>query len=274
MADSVRSSNVSTARLARRAFAALAGVALVIGSALLLFPGDTAAYFAWTIKAPIAAVTLGAWFLGLSGFAWGLSRGPRAAMRSAAPAIALGSALMLVTTLIHRSAFNWGSPAAWLWLLLYIGAPPAFAAFAFLLEGNRDGEERRARPTALFRAATLAAVAVSGACGAVLFLWPGVLIPSWPWPLLPLGARTYAAFILGHTLWAWRLARDPAGLSGPVWYLAIFPLTAFLAPWLQSAAFRASSPGGILFLLLTAGLAGLTACALWAEGRASHNAAS
>ncbi len=110
-------------------------------------------------------------------------------------------------------------------------------------------------------------VAVAGGCGAVLFLWPEVLIPSWPWPLLPLGARTYAAFVLGHALWAWRLARGPAELSGPSWYLALFPVTAFLAPLLQSAAFRASTPGGILFLLLTAGLAGLAACALRVEKR-------
>jgi len=264
MPDSLKSSDVATLRLARRMFAGLAVVALVIGGALVLFPRDTAAYFAWTIKAPIAAATLGAWFLGLSGFAWALSRGPRSAMRSAAPAISLGSALMVLTTLNHASAFNWGSPAAWLWLLLYIGAPPTFAVFAFLLKG--DGE-RRARPSALFRTAALAAVGVFGGCGAVLFLWPEVLIPSWPWPLLPLGARTYAAFALGHALWAWRLTRDPAELSGPSWYLAIFPLTVFLAPWLQSAAFRASTRGGILFLLLTAGLAGLAACALRVEKR-------
>lgn len=267
MTESRQSADAATLQRCRRVFAALALAALVIGGALVLFPRDTATYFAWTIKAPIAAATLGAWFLALSGFAWALSCGPRSAMQSAAPATVLGSTLMLLATLIHRSAFNWDSPAAWLWLLLYLGAPPTFAVCAFLLKGDRDDGERRVRPSALFRTAALAAVGVFGWCGAVLFLWPEVLIPSWPWPLLPLGARTYAAFALGHALWAWRLTRDPVELSGPSWYLAIFPLTVFLAPWLQSAAFRASTRGGILFLLLTAGLAGLAACALRVEKR-------
>jgi hypothetical protein len=267
MAESLTMRDASTLQFSRRVFAGLAGVALVIGGALLLFPRDTAAYFAWTIKAPIAAVTLGAWFLGLSGFAWAVSRGSRTAIRAAALATALGSTLMLLTTLQHRSAFNWGSPAAWLWLLLYVGAPPTFAAVAFRLKGDTDAVDQRARPSGLFRAAARAAVAVAGGCGAVLFLWPDALIPMWPWPLLPLGARTYAAFALGHALWAWRLARAPFEPSWPILYLAVFPATALIAPWLQSAGFRAGTLGGILFLVSTASLALLAASALWVERR-------
>jgi len=270
MSDSSRSSDFPTIRMARRAFAVLAGVALVIGGALVLFPGDTAAYFAWTIKAPIAAVTLGAWFLGLSGFTWAASRGPVSAIPAAASAVALGSALMLAATLVHRVAFNWGSPAAWLWLLLYLAAPPSFAALAFILREPAAARKTSARTSTLFRVAALAGAGIAGGCGVILFLWPPVLIPSWPWPLLPLGARTYAAFTLGYALWAWRLARSQVEPSGAHWPLAVFPLTAFVAPWVQSATFRASSPGGILFLFLTGGLAGLATCALWAERNRTH----
>lgn len=267
MSDSWQSGGSAALRCCRWAFAALALAALVIGGALILFPRDTAHYFAWAIKAPIAAATLGMWFLALSGFAWALSRGPRSAMHAATPATALGSLLMLLATLIHRSAFNWDLPAAWLWLLLYLGAPPAFAFIAFRLKGEDGTAQRGMRPTVLFRAASMAAVAVSGATGAVLFLWPEMLIPSWPWPLLPLGARTYAAFTLGHALWAWRLARSPFDPSWPTLYLAVFPATALIAPWLQSAGFRVGTPGGILFLVSTASLALLATSALRVERR-------
>jgi hypothetical protein len=248
-------------------FRPLAAVALLIGVALVFFPGHTADYFAWTIKAPIAAATLGVWFLSLSGFAWALSRGPVSAMRAASPAIAVGSALMLVTTILHRAAFNWGSPAAWAWLLLYIAAPPGFLASTFLLRGPDRPPETAPRPSALLRGAALTTAGCAGTMGTILFLWPTVLIPSWPWPLLPLGARTYAAFAVGHALWAWLVARGQVGRSGSLWYLAVFPLAAFIAPWLQPAGFRPSSPGGVAFLLVTGGLAALTACALRAEGQ-------
>jgi hypothetical protein len=257
-------------RTARWGFRLLAGVALVIGAMLVCYPGDTAAYFAWTIKAPIAAVTLGAWFLGLSGFTWALAGGPVAAMRLAAPAVALGSTLMLVTTILHRTAFNWGSLAAWAWLFLYIGGPLSFTAFAYLLGKQGALVEAPPRSSALLRGAAAAAAAIAGVFGAMLFLWPSALIPSWPWPLLPLGARTYAAFVLGHALWAGRVACTHTERSGADWYLALFPVTAFLAPWLQSAGFRPWSAGGVTFLILTGGLAALTACALRVEGRRSR----
>lgn len=260
---------VST-RAARWGFRLLAGVTLIIGAALVCFPRDTATYFAWTIKAPIAAVTLGAWFLGLSGFAWALAGGPVASMRLAAPAVALGSALLLITTVLHRATFNWGSPAAWAWLFLYVGGPPSFTAFAYLLgtQGSRGATLPRSSP--LLRGAAVAAAAIAGACGAILFLWPTALISSWPWPLLPLGARAYGAFVLGHALWAGRVACARTERSGADWYLALLPLTAFLAPWLQSAGFRPSSIGGVTFLLLTGGLALLSACVLRAERRHSR----
>ena len=254
-------------RLSRAAFGLVAGAALLIGGSLLLFPGHTAIYFAWTIKAPIAAVTLGGWFLGLSGFSWALARAPWRTLRLAAPAIALGSLLMLAVTLIHRDAFNWGTPWAWIWLLLYVGAPPSFAVLSHRLNRVVDLPKPAPRSSSRLRAACLAATVVAGGLGAVLCIWPTALIPFWPWPLAPLGARAYAAYALGYALWAWRVGHSQPEPSSPLLYLAVFPTIACLSPWLQFASFRAASPGGVVFLLLFGGVAVLTAQAVWAVSR-------
>jgi hypothetical protein len=260
-------------RLTRAAFGLLAGAAGVIGGALLLFPGHTALYFAWTLKAPIAAVTLGGWFLGLAGFSWALARAPRHALRLATPTIALGSLLMLAATLIHRTAFNWGAPWAWIWLLLYVGAPPSFAVLSYRLNRVADTSKPVPRPSSRLRTACLTATIVAAGVGAVLFFWPTALIPFWPWPLVPLGARAYAAYALGYALWAWRVGHGQPDTSSPLWYLAVFPSIACLSPWLHFASFRAATPGGLLFLLLFGGTALLAAQAVWSVRRGRNGAA-
>ena len=164
-------------RLTHAAFGLLAGAAVVIGGALVLFPDHTAFYFAWTLKAPIAAVTLGGWFLGLAGFSWTLTRAPLTSLRAATPAIGLGALLMLAATLIHRSAFNWWGPSAWIWLLLYVGAPPSFAVLSHRLNRVADTSTAVLLPSSRLRAASLTAAIVAGGIGAVLFFWPTVLIP-------------------------------------------------------------------------------------------------
>jgi hypothetical protein len=233
---------------------ALAVAALLIGSALVLFPADTPAFFAWTIKAPIAGVTLGAWFLALGGFAFRLARVPLPALRLGMPVLALGSGLMLVTTLLHWGAFNRG-PAAWLWLLLYAGSPPVFAVLWRALPHAERPESPGAPLPAPARRILLAIALLYTLWGLKLFLLPAMVLPSWPWPLLPLGARVYASFLIPYGLWAFLLARSSRGdaASSPLLLLTLYPLLAFLAPWIHFAAFKVWSPGGIGFLFLTGG---------------------
>jgi hypothetical protein len=162
---------------------------------------------------------------------------------------------MLAATLIHRAAFNWHTPWAWIWLLLYLAAPPSFAVFTAHLSQTAGSQPSDRKSSGLPRAVPLGAAVIAGTAGTLLFLFPSAIAPVWPWPLVPLGARAYAAYPLGYALWAWRIARNPASAGGSLCFLSIFPAVACLAPWLQPSAFRALTPGGILFLLLSGGLA-------------------
>jgi hypothetical protein len=230
----------------------LSGVALAIGGGLVLFPDRTDRYFAWTSKAPIAAATLGAWFLALAAFALSLSRRSRGAVQPALLTIAVGAALMLLTTITHRTAFNWVSPVAWIWLALYLLGPPLYFALGVGL-GMPSARQKATATHASTARTLLACIALFyGAVAAILFVWPSLLIPVWPWPLLALGARTYSTFLLGHGLWMWRVSQsDSRDLrETPLAYLGIFPLVALAAPYLHRHAFRATSPGGVTFLFM------------------------
>ena len=252
MPDPAKPDSSSMTALNRWNLWLLAGVALIIGGALVVFPDRTDRYFAWTIKAPIAAATLGAWFLVLAAFTLSLSRRSRGAVQPALLTIAVGAALMLLTTIIHRAAFNWGSPVAWIWLALYLCGPPLYFALG-LRPGLPSARQKTTAPHATTARTLLACIGLLyGAVAALLFVWPSLLIPVWPWPLLALGARTYSAFLLGHALWMWRVSRsDSRDLREmPLHYLGIFPLVALAAPFLHRDAFRATSPGGATFLVV------------------------
>lgn len=255
--------------LLRAVFVFLAALALAIGGTLILFPEGTGAYFAWTIRAPIAAATLGAWFLGLGFFAASLARAPRwEAARLAVPMIGLGAALLLLATLIHGAAFNWGSAAAWLWLILYIVAPPGFLRLYLAMEraGPRPSPAGPWLTSPLCSVLRLAAGAY-GVCGLLLFAWPPVLLPHWPWPFMPLGARMAAAFVLSYATGSWLVARARAAQAAamPLYPFALLPLLAFAVPWPHADVFRAASPGGLVYNALTGGIGLALAWAIRAE---------
>lgn len=257
--------------LLRAVFVFLAALALAIGSVLILFPEGTGAYFAWAIRAPIAAATLGGWFLGLGILAASLARAARwSAARLAVPMIALGAMLLLIATLLHRPAFDWSSPPAWIWLILHLVVPPGFLALYIVNE--------RAAPSPLpaepplsppLRTVLRAAAGTYGVCGGLMFLWPSALLAYWPWPLLPLGARVYAAFILAYVAGAWLVSRAGAARAAamPLSPFALLPLLAFAIPWLHNDAFHPTRPGGLVYLLLTGGVGVALGAALRHERR-------
>ncbi len=256
--------------LLRAVFVFLGALALAIGSVLILIPEGTGAYFAWTIRAPIAAATLGGWFLGLGIFAASLARAARwSAARLPVPMIALGATFLLIATLIHRAQFNWASPPAWIWLILYIVAPPGFLALYVVNERAAPPPPPGPCLIPWLGGIFTAAAGAYGACGGLLFAWPSVLIPHWPWPILPLGARVYAAFLIAYAAGAWLVSRAGAAQAAamPLYPFALLPLLAAAIPWLHIDAFHPATPGGLVYLLLTGALGAALAAALRVERR-------
>ena len=106
------------------------------------------------------------------------------------------------------------------------------------------------------RASLTGAAAAAGACGAILFARPSLLLPHWPWPLDPLGARVYAAFLLTYAAGAWLASGAGAAQAAaiPLYPFALFPFLAFVIPWFQRDTFHVARPAGILYLALVGGL--------------------
>src|SRR5689334_11725188 len=114
------------------------GVCLTIGTGIALFaaPGDTASYWAWTIKAPLTAAFFGAGYLGAAfALSWAaLTREWQRTRIGAVLALTLTS-LALIDTLRYLGTFSFhdgGVPeaAAWFWLVVYVVLPPlALTAF-------------------------------------------------------------------------------------------------------------------------------------------------
>src|SRR5882724_10730367 len=110
--------------LARWVFLPLVPFTAVFGPLLVLAPGHTAAYWAWTIQPSMSAVWEGA------GYTFGacaittmlvLNRW-RTSILAIIATIPFAYA-MIVATLLHLDRFATGSPRFWVWLAIYIVLP-------------------------------------------------------------------------------------------------------------------------------------------------------
>ncbi|MGE5273969.1 MAG: hypothetical protein ACM3QU_09470 [Verrucomicrobiota bacterium] len=189
---------------ARAVFAA--GFCLTVGTGigLFAFPGRTADFWAWTIKAPLTAAFFGAGYIGaaVSLFLAARSREWRRARIVSVLAFTLTS-LALVGTLRDLGPFAFregGLPevVAWIWLGVYVALPP-LVLIAFLLQERSGGaREYGVEAPALVATRFLlgAAGVVVGVVGAGLVADWGWLTARWPWPLPALPATIVGAWFL------------------------------------------------------------------------------
>ena len=110
---------------ATRALSAFIVPFLVVAFVVLYgFPSDTDRLFAWTIKPPMTAMTLGAVYLGGAYFfvrafkatAWHT-------VKAGFVAVGTFASLMGVATIVHWDKFNHTHVAFWLWAGLYFTTP-------------------------------------------------------------------------------------------------------------------------------------------------------
>jgi hypothetical protein len=182
-----------------------AGLVALAGIQLFILTDHTDQSFAWTIKVPLTAAFLGAFYFTALVLATLSAREQVwANARVAVPGVLLFITLTFVATLLHVSLFHFGSDdsvargSAWLWLAIYAIDPPA-VLILWLLQLREAGIDppRTGTLPPWYRALVAFQAVVTLSIGAAFFLLPDRSLSIWPWPLTPLTARAVAAWLLG-----------------------------------------------------------------------------
>jgi hypothetical protein len=183
------------------------GLAFVAGPILFLFPGQTEAYFAWTIKHPLTPVFMGANYVGGIGAIWAMWTNRWSLTRVLLPGVFTFAITQLLATLLHIPIFNWSHPIAWAWLFVYITSPVATALVYFSMERGYHSPE----PSQPFLPSIF-----TGLIGLALILWPFAFtaegtssaVPWWAWSLTPLTARVAGGWYLAGSVLYITLSRE------------------------------------------------------------------
>ena len=173
-------------------------VPFLVAAFIILFfkPGESGRLFAWPVRPSMTAMMLGVTYLGGAYFfgAAAIIRQWHRIRLGFLPVTAFAATLG-ISTLIHLDRFSHGQLAFQLWALLYWTLP-----FVIPIAWYRNQQAVGAAapgsepifPSPL-RLAIGGMGAVMSVVSAILFLVPGLIIPTWPWSLTPLTARVMAA---------------------------------------------------------------------------------
>ena len=179
---------------------------------LYLFPNDTQQLFAWTIKPSMtpllmgSAYAAGAYFFGRTAlnarWHW---------MAHGFPAVGVFAVLVAIATLLHWDRFNHSHVTFWTWITVYLVAPFLVFGLYWLNRSADPGvmDERDATvPPTVRHAMSLVAVG-SLLIAALMYAFPPLMIPFWPWDLTPLTSRVIGAFFSLPAVTGFLLAREP-----------------------------------------------------------------
>ncbi|MET0976221.1 MAG: hypothetical protein ABWX82_11180 [Leifsonia sp.] len=172
---------------------------LVVASVLLyVLPGRTEQTFAWTIKPDMTAMFLGCAYIGGIWFfvmVLRVRRWHRIAVGF--PAVFVFATLLSIATFLHWDRFHFGHISFITWVTLYVSTPVLVLA-AGLLNRRADPrtfEERDAAIPAVQRMVLAVIGILAFVTGAVLFVFPQLMIGSWAWEVTPLTARVIGAVL-------------------------------------------------------------------------------
>ena len=183
------------------------GVVLVFvaGTSLSVLTDHTDRFFAWTIKVPLSAAFLGAFYYTACVIAiLSVRRREWARARVGIPGITAFLWLTMLATLLHLDLFHLSAGggtarvAAWLWLAIYVLDPIALTILFFrqLREPGEDPPRAKALPGAYGAVLLVEGVALLG-LGIVLFVAPASANHLWPWALTPLTSQMSSAWLVG-----------------------------------------------------------------------------
>jgi hypothetical protein len=241
---------------------------------LFLFP-DLSRLFAWPIRPPMNAMMLGATYLGGAYFFTRLVFARQwHAVRLGLWPVTTFVAVLGIATLLHWGNFTHGSISFFVWAFLYFTLPFVIPVVWYLnRRANLADPPLAERP---LPAGLSLAIGVLGgvltAASLVLFLFPGVMVPVWPWTLSPLTARVMAAMFALPGVVGLGIAIDRHWSSASLLFQAqVVAIVLMLVAALRARAeIDWSQPLSWLFvasLLLTLGLIGWASWAYRRLGR-------
>jgi hypothetical protein len=185
-------------RLARWVFVPLVPLTAVFGPLLVLVPGHTATYWAWTIQPSMSAVWVGAGYIfGACAISTMLLLNRwRTAILAIIATIPFAYA-MIVATLLHLDRFATGSVRFWVWLIIYAVLPIGLPVIWVRNRGADPGPEagEQVLPRWLGRSLGIVGIVID-AFALALFAVPRTVGRLWPWSLTPLMAQVVAGWLM------------------------------------------------------------------------------
>jgi hypothetical protein len=223
-------------RLILQVFAVLA---LIAGALLFIGATRTDAWWSWTIRPPLTAATLGAFYW--AAFVLVLSAARSETWAEARPAVypvAVIAVLLLVVTLYHLDRFDLDSLFGVFWVVIYALVPPLLA-WALADQLRSPGDDARSGselPAALRWALIIEGLAMLVA-GGVLLLSADLADDLWPWALSPLTSRAIGSFVVGIGVAALIAVRadDPVSFRGAALAYTVLGLLELLALLLHTS---------------------------------------
>lgn len=171
------------------------GAVLAVG----LSPADTATNFAWPIQPVVMAAVLGAFYITSAPLFLLPFLAKRWEMiRAMILPAALFSTVQLIATFLHWDKFSIGTVPFYVWFASYLLPPLIFVAAYFWHQKKSTANPVESNDPIPFWLNRLLVI-----CGGVLtviailvFLFPNLLIPAFPWKLTALTARSLCGWLI------------------------------------------------------------------------------
>lgn len=198
-------------------FMLLIGAAFVLGAGVQLYvlAEDADRYFAWSIANPLTAATLGAFYLAAAPMALAAAREASwAQARVGILPITIFVWLTLATSVAHHAEFRFdasGLPmvAAVAWFVIYVADPPLLTLALARQMRRGSTPQPRTAPMPVWVAVALVSAAIPiTSYGVALYARPTLVGDGWAWPLPPIAAQTFAAWLIALGLLFGSMARE------------------------------------------------------------------
>ena len=171
------------------------GAVLAIG----ISPAETKTNFAWPIQPVVMAAVLGAFYassallflLPLFAKRWEMIR------VMILPTIIFAT-VQLIATFLHWDKFSIGTTPFYVWFASYLLPPPIFIA-AYVWHQHRAKPQNTQSDSPLpawMRSLFLIGGSLLAISSVIVFIFPNILIPNFPWKLTPLTARSLCGWIM------------------------------------------------------------------------------